>query len=318
MSQYPPSQQPGGFPSQDQSNEGAPGMAIGALVCGIIGFCFAPLAIVALILGIVFLSKSRDGQPGRGMAVAGTVLGGVGLVFSVVALLIAILLPALGAARRTARTMQNSTQVRGIHMGLVTYANSNKNNFPGLASNGDILADGAQTGNSGDGSMPQARYWLLLDGDFFTPEYAISPSETDFNITEYFGSGPVTADNYSYAMLGYEKTGAVKTDSFSGEQTYSVEMSTAGRVAEWKQTLNSQAIVMSDRNLGSDGTTAVDSIHSGSPGFWEGSVLWNDNHVSFETTQFFQTKYGSGNYNNNDNLFEEDGTGGYDALLVHD
>ena len=56
------------------------------------------------------------------------------VVISIIALLIAILLPALGAARRTARRMQNSTQLRGIHQGLVTFANSNKNNFAGLDS----------------------------------------------------------------------------------------------------------------------------------------------------------------------------------------
>ncbi|MGB1126504.1 MAG: type II secretion system protein, partial [Phycisphaeraceae bacterium] len=56
------------------------------------------------------------------------------VVISIIALLIAILLPALGAARRTARRMQSSTQLRGIHQGLVTYANSNKNNFAGLDS----------------------------------------------------------------------------------------------------------------------------------------------------------------------------------------
>ena len=162
MSQYPPLPQPGGYPSNDPPSEGASGLAIAALVCGLIGFCFPPLGIVAMILGIVFLNQSRDGQSGRGMALAGTILGAVGLVLSILALLIAILLPALGAARRTARRMQNSTQLRGIHQGLVTFANSNKDQFPGLSSNGGILADGVQTGNSGDGSRPQSRMWICL------------------------------------------------------------------------------------------------------------------------------------------------------------
>ena len=41
------------------------------------------------------------------------------VVISIIALLIGILLPALGAARRTARQMQNSTQVRGMQTVMV-------------------------------------------------------------------------------------------------------------------------------------------------------------------------------------------------------
>ncbi len=48
------------------------------------------------------------------------------VVISIIALLIGILLPALGAARRTARQLTNSTQLRGIHQGWVTFAQSNK------------------------------------------------------------------------------------------------------------------------------------------------------------------------------------------------
>ncbi|MFK7788048.1 MAG: DUF4190 domain-containing protein [Phycisphaeraceae bacterium] len=317
MSQYPTSPHSGGQFPNDQSNQGAPGIAIAALVCGIIGFCFAPLGIVALILGIVFLSQSRDGQPGRGMALAGTILGGFGLVVGVVALLIAILLPALGAARSTAQRMQNSTQLRGIHQGMVTYANSNKNHFPGLATNGEILVDGVPTGNSGDGNTPQARAWILLDGDYMTPEYLISPSETEA-IYDYAGSGPVTKDNYSYAMLSFDKTGGINTNANTGEQTYAIDPATFGRSQEWGQTINSQTIVLSDRNTGTDANFGVDSIHSDSPGNWRGSVLWNDNHVEFASTHIFQTKYANGSLNNNDNLFEDDGTGGFDALLIWD
>ena len=52
------------------------------------------------------------------------------VVISIIALLIAILLPALGAARRSARQMANSTQLRGIHQGMVTFAQDNKGFFP--------------------------------------------------------------------------------------------------------------------------------------------------------------------------------------------
>ncbi|MEK6975857.1 MAG: DUF4190 domain-containing protein [Candidatus Thermoplasmatota archaeon] len=54
------------------------GMAVGALVCGILGLFIPPLALVAIILAAVAMSSAdRDPQRygGKGMAVAGLVLG---------------------------------------------------------------------------------------------------------------------------------------------------------------------------------------------------------------------------------------------------
>ena len=311
MTQYPST--PPSMGPNTPAYGGTPGLAIAALVCGILAFCVPLLGIVAVIMGVMFLSQTRDGRPGRGMAMAGTICGGCGLVINIL-LVIAILLPALGAARRTAQRMENSTQLRGIHQGLVTFANSNKNNYPGLTSSGDIWSDGPMTGNSGEGNTPQARIWILLDGGFITPEYLISPSETE-PIMPYLGGGPVTEDNYSYALLSFEETISGRKDGRTGEYVYDVDSATYGRAAEWSQTLNSQAIVLSDRNIGSNASSSVTSIHEHSPGSWRGSVLWNDNHVGFETSHFFETKYANGSLNYGDNIFEDDGTGGFDAVM---
>ena len=56
------------------------------------------------------------------------------VVISIIALLIGILLPALGAARRTARLMQSNTQVRGIHQAMLIYAEGNRDKYRGMAS----------------------------------------------------------------------------------------------------------------------------------------------------------------------------------------
>ncbi|MEM9348035.1 MAG: prepilin-type N-terminal cleavage/methylation domain-containing protein [Planctomycetota bacterium] len=238
------------------------------------------------------------------------------VVISIIALLIAILLPALGAARRTARRMQNSTQLRGIHQGLVIFAQSNKTIFPGYNSKGEVIQGGVNTGTSGQGDFVQARFWFLMTGDFFTPEYAISPSETEAVVefefdgdpsddkVEFTGDNGGTVTHYSYAMLEIEAQGAnlpVTTDS-------------AARFAEWKETLNSQAIVLSDRNLG-NGTAEADaqSIHGDIEGDWAGSVLWNDNHVGFENTQLFETKFANGLLNDADNLFVANDNNGANA-----
>jgi prepilin-type N-terminal cleavage/methylation domain-containing protein len=240
------------------------------------------------------------------------------VVISIIALLIGILLPALGAARRTARRMQNSTQLRGIHQGLVTFANSNKEKFPGLSSKGDILLDSADdTGGSGHGGTVEGRYWIMLTGDFFTPEYAISPSETS-SVTEYeesttatpnavlFDTGTSGTRHYSYALLAI--TNANPTAASPGP-TF------GGRASEWTQSLNTQAVVVSDRNTGTSAQVAnLRSIHTSEAGDWKGSVLWNDNHVAFEQTAVLETRYGNGELNVNsagdpaDNIFRNTDT----------
>lgn len=79
-----------------------------------------------------------------------TVLAPQGASTTVIAPLgVGIMLPALGAARRTARQMADNTQGRGIHMAMVTYAQTNQGRMP------DDIG-------------------VLIEGDFFTPDYAVS------------------------------------------------------------------------------------------------------------------------------------------------
>lgn len=56
------------------------GLGIGALVCGILGFCcWGILPVVAIILGAIGISK--DDEPG--MAKAGLILGIISLIISI-------------------------------------------------------------------------------------------------------------------------------------------------------------------------------------------------------------------------------------------
>lgn len=211
----------------------------------------------------------------------------VALLCVVVCVTIAVAVSSMDT-RTPARRMQNSTQLRGIHQGLVIYAQNNEKWFPGISKIGED-----------DRINIEQRFQILIEEDYITPEYAISPSETE-PITEWDGwdspdegKPPVTAGHYSYAMLQVPKEG--------------------GRRAEWRETLNSQAIVASDRNTGTKASPS--SIHSDRGGRWRGSVLWNDNHVGFENSDAFETQYADGELNEADRLFEPEGT--YDALLIH-
>jgi hypothetical protein len=89
----PPPPGYGTAPVYPQGYSGGPppsnGLAIGALIVGIIGLlaCWIPyvglpLPIIALILGFLGLKKSGVINVGRGMSVAGIVIGGVSLLIA--------------------------------------------------------------------------------------------------------------------------------------------------------------------------------------------------------------------------------------------
>lgn len=184
---------------------------------------------------------------------------------AVIALLIGIILPTLGAARRTARCTQNSTPVRGIHSALVLFSQGNNTYYPGIDKDGNRLED----------YTTEFRFQELLDDNYFTGEYLISPSETK-TAMQKTGVRPSTA-NYSYALLNLSDVN-VK------------------RFTEWRDTSNSDAVVLSDRAVAMDDEGHLRSVHTNpsnkTKSEWRGSVGWNDNHVTFEATHELPTQYG--------------------------
>lgn len=114
------------------------------MIVGIVSLCLAPLGLVALIMGIVGITKtSGEKMRGLGFAIAGTSLGVIGLIGG--CLLIGILLPAVGAARQTARQtamqLKSQTQLRSIGLGMHVYATQNNDLFPPVDQTFDILLE---------------------------------------------------------------------------------------------------------------------------------------------------------------------------------
>lgn len=239
------------------------------------------------------------------------------VVISIIALLIGILLPALGAARQSARKMQNSTHLRGIHQSMFAYATGNKEYLPGLDDGGQVqrllpggsFAAVAPVG----GASVEGRFWLVLDGDYVSGDYVVSPAESR-EAWEPKTSGatnePSTLDatntpKYSYAML------RIADDAVANNAT-ARPTGNGNRTDAWRSDLNSQTVLISDRAKQDGGS--LYSLFTKKPegagdDDWGGSILWGDNHVTFENTHQVDTVFGDSPTNTEDNLFvRETGT----------
>ncbi len=117
------------------SGETRKGMALGAMVCGIIGIlgCF-PIGIAGLILGIVAVSRvSRKPAEygGRGMAIAGICTGGASILLVIPMIMMAsILLPSLARARELSKRAVCAANLRGIGQAMRVYANDFNEEYP--------------------------------------------------------------------------------------------------------------------------------------------------------------------------------------------
>ena len=82
--------QPVSVPERPLETVKTSGLAVASLVCGIIGFFFVILSILAIIFGAIAINQTRKNPDlkGRGMAVWGLVLGIIGVVYCVVALIL--------------------------------------------------------------------------------------------------------------------------------------------------------------------------------------------------------------------------------------
>lgn len=241
------------------------------------------------------------------------------VVISIIALLIGILLPALGAARRTANQMKNSSQLRGLHQSSVIFANSNGSYLPGMNSSGspinstDATFAALSSTNTGTtqygGGAIATRLYILLNGNFVAGDLVLNPLDTPSNggkwtNPQYLPALPTTtsAGQFSYSLLNI----------VDASNSTSVSSISAGRVGEWRDNANSQAILIADRNS-SASTISPRSIWSTSAGSitdWKGNVVWGDNHAEFLTSYTnLTTKYLT-TVNTADSLFSQNQNGG--------
>ena len=236
------------------------------------------------------------------------------VVMGIIALLLAILLPALGRARATAKRVKDSTQVQQTHKGFLTLARDFGGTFPtpGLIDRvGNIPGKGAEDLLMNDhGKM----YSACIMQHAFDTSVLVSPAEVSTSVLAManynFDKYNVTAANDLY----WDDLFKSDLTSLSNVSYGTLHLMGTRKAKEWKDTYNSRFVVLGNRGVKNGSLVSTDynvsktlAIHGGDKQ-WEGNVCFNDNHVAYENK--FQpdgiTQYGTTNPQIDDNIFKDD------------
>ena len=221
----------------------------------------------------------------------------LGIVLVVVAAVAMLVLPMLGGHRCGRgcgnRSMKDSSQVRGVHQGLVMWAQNSQDRYP-LPSLLDVkdatIAAPAESKDTTADIMS-----ILIFNGFFGPELCISPAEANSAIkqmTDYTYSSPPKAADPANALWD-PAFRADFTSKEGGHFSYAhMQFGHGARMGTWANTFSATQAAVGNRGpkvTGPDGKgwshdTASNTllIHGGRT-TWEGNIAYNDNHVNFET-----------------------------------
>lgn len=186
------------------------------------------------------------------------------VVIAIIALLIGILLPALGRARALARQIKCSANVRGIHQGMVLFAQNNNDTYP-LPSTFDKNNITIALAAGSNGTVKDTNRHIisiLIFGNFFGPEICISPAESNGSITldtnyQYSEPTAVNAANrklaqWDPAFKAYPTDGTTggytedNTDT-NGHFSYAMSSPFGGRRKMWSNTFNATEAILGNR-----------------------------------------------------------------------
>lgn len=275
----------------------------------------------------------------------------VGVVsVAVCGVLAGILLPALGKARQTARELKDSTQVRGTHMGMMSFAAANRDQYP-LPSVIDARNGTINSANPLEKDTTGNILSILVFLGFAPTDMMVSPAESNPSVKEheaYEFDAPSRAASPRAALwdpafngtpLDTHPTSAGNTGI--GNTSYAHLIPLGARRGEWSATFRSDQVIVGNRGPdytgqpgkwaltnGPTGTGSNTLIIHGSRTRWEGNMARNDGMVVFETkpdpddlTFTFGRLGGRGPMVFPDNLFvcEDDATGaivGPESMLV--
>ena len=221
------------------------------------------------------------------------------VVIVIVVVAVGLLLPYLGrTGHGNIRPLRDSTQVRGIHQGMVLWAQDHGDVYP-LPSRIDLNNDTvAVEGRAKDTTANIIS--ILIHANYFSPELCVSPAESNPAIRVHDAHSfaePATAVNPKKALWD-PAFSADFTGGKTGNLSYAMMLPADERLEKtWKNTFSATQAVLGNRGplvtgvgakkSGREYTLAKTSntflIHGGRT-TWEGNIAYNDNHVNFETS----------------------------------
>lgn len=201
------------------------------------------------------------------------------------------------AAKAKQKQLKDATQIRGIHQGMVLWAQNNADKYP-LPSEIDksdtTVADRGKFKDTTSNIMS-----LMVFNGFFSPELLVSPVETDGRINvlqTYTYSNPKTAIVPEKALWD-PALSADFTRREGGNISYAHLQPAKGRLDRWSNTFQADQAVLSNRGpeisdvaYNDENTTAtmlyknpktVTMKFFGEHETWHGNVAYNDNHIEY-------------------------------------
>ncbi len=214
------------------------------------------------------------------------------------------LLGSLAKARASARQIKDATLVRGIHQGLIMFAQNNKDSFP-LPSVIDAKNDTVDVPGAEKDTTSHIMSVMIFNG-FFGPELCVSPAETNKKIRlfeAYAYESPAAARDPRMALWD-PAFSADFTAEAGGHFSFAHLMPSPTRRGEWSNSFNALVPAVGNRGPRIDALRVVDGevrpvfpaasntyrIH-GPPGTWEGNIAFNDNHTEFMTATAGELRY---------------------------
>jgi len=234
------------------------------------------------------------------------------VVIAIIALLIGILLPALGKARQSARQLKDSTQVRGLHQGMVTWAQNNGDDYP-LPSRVDRAnyVINQTPANAHFKDLTRHIFSMLIFNGTVSTEIFLNPAEASgsvrlFDAYEFDqpqGSATPVQSTWDPKFRGTPLDTAIGTTTATdpGNNSYAHNPPFGKRRSRWTNSFSASEVVVGNRGpiftLTGTGATrqwnlvagnaygeqSITLLIHGSRVKWEGNEAFNDNHVEFLT-----------------------------------